>query len=83
MENLKKYKDDLDQLIDTGDHLLSAIKYECFKERITSSLEEWLYRGSMEKRQGIFSILYQCSLSGTKLGIQRPRHSFVNYYPTG
>ena len=39
MENLKKYKDDLDQLIDTGDHLLSAIKYECFKERTTRAVK--------------------------------------------
>ena len=40
MENLKKYKDDLDQLIDTGDHLLIAIKYECFKERITRTIQK-------------------------------------------
>ena len=33
MENLKRFKDDLDQLIDTGTELLNAIQYECYKEQ--------------------------------------------------
>ena len=35
MENLKKYKDDLDQLIRTGEQLKNAIQFECYKEEGT------------------------------------------------
>lgn len=42
MENLNKYKDDLDQLIRSGDQLMNAIQYECNKERFTRSVKRQL-----------------------------------------
>lgn len=37
MKNLEKYKADLNQLIETGDQLLLAIRYACYKEQVTRS----------------------------------------------
>ena len=32
MKNLEQYKNDLNQLIETGDYLHNAIQYECMRE---------------------------------------------------
>ena len=42
MKNLEKYKEDLNQLIETGGQLLNAIQYECSKEEFKKVVKKTL-----------------------------------------
>ena len=68
MENLRKYKDDLDQLIRTGDQLMNAIQYECYKDKFKSSAKRRLGEKATEFLNSLpdFSNGYQAWYSEAK-----------------